>query len=263
MTQDTAASRFEGHSLLAITAGVGAVVLVGVLCHLLPVLQPMQASLTGGAVGIPAAIDYYVQGRRRDRQEDIAHLQRDQLRRPVGPVVVMFAAALLAFEQVGMFSNLGGYGFGPVFMLATVADFFIASYASHYLGEHPYRWTAVAVICSYVAQLLLLLKGHVKIYGNVYWPGEAHLGASQVGLALGYLATLGVCLAGAWYGRRHHEKFLAKKLARLQRAAAKREPPQSRQELLELLKKLAQLRDAGVLTDKEFETKKAEILAQL
>lgn len=247
MTHQSAASRFEGHSLLAIGSGVTAALLVGLVCHSLQFPQSVQGPLTGGAVGIPAAIDYYFQDKRRDRQEDIARLQRDQLRRPVGLVVAMFAAALLAFEQVGMFSGLGGYGFWPVFMLGIVADFFIASYASHYLGEHPYRWTAVAVVCSCVAQLLLLTpSGHVKIYGNLYWPGEAHLGASYLALGLGWLVTLGVCLAGTWYGRRHHEKFLAKKLARMK-------PPQPPgPDPFEELKKLAELHDAGVLKDDEF-----------
>jgi hypothetical protein len=84
MAQQPAASRFEGHSLLAIGVGVGAAIVVGLVCYSLRVPQPVQGPLTGGAVGIPAAIDYYFQGRRRDRQEDLAQLQQDQLRRPVG-----------------------------------------------------------------------------------------------------------------------------------------------------------------------------------
>jgi hypothetical protein len=259
MTHQSAASRFEGYSLLAIGTGVAAAVGVGLVCHLLQLPQEVQGPLTGSAVGIPAAIDYHLKARRRDLREDIARIQRNDLRRPLGVVVAMFAAALLAIEQAGMFSGLRGAGFLLAFVLGLVADFFIASYASHYVGEHPYRWTTVAVVCACVAQLLRLIpSGHVKIYGNLYWRGEAHIGASHLGLGLGWLVTLAVCSAGSWYGRRHHEKFLAKKLARMQR-----KPPLPGTDSFEQLKKLTELRDAGVLTDDEFQVKKAQIFEQL
>jgi hypothetical protein len=281
MTTQSAGSRFESHSLLGISVGMGAAVVVGLVCYAMQVPAQVQGPVTAGAVGLPAAIDYHLQARRRDTAADIARIHQNQLRRPVGLVVVMFAAALFAFEQMGMFSGhrFGLLGLLVAFLLAMVADCFIASYASHYLGEHPYRWIAVAVVCAYVAQLLLLLSPSryvksygnlLKIYGNPYWRGAEHLGASHVVLGLGYLATLGVCLAGAWYGRRHHDKFLANKLVRVERkaekAAAKRQPPTpptGTPDPLDQLTKLAGLRDAGVLTEEEFQAKKNEILGRI
>ena len=224
MTEQPAASRFDGHTFLALGTGVGAAVAVGFVCYSLQIPQPIQGSLTGGAVGIPAAIEYQLQGRRRNRWEEIARIQRKELRRPLGIVIPMFTGALLAFEQLGIFSG-GGWGFWLAFSLGVLGDFFMASYAAHYLGEHPYRWTVVTVVCSYLTQLVLLsVSRNVKIYEHVYGRGEAHLIATHVALGLGWLVTLGVCLAGAWQGRRHHDEFLAKKLARMQRMASREVP---------------------------------------
>jgi hypothetical protein len=71
-------------------------------------------------------------------------------------------------------------------------------------------------------------------------------------------------------GRRHHEKFLTKKLARVERkaakAAAKRQPATTQRgapDLLDQLTKLAGLRDAGVLTEEELQAKKTEILGRM
>jgi hypothetical protein len=267
MTTQSAGSRFESHSLLGISVGMGAAVAVGLVCWAMQAPPEVYGPVTAGAVGLPAAIDYQLQATRRDTAADIERIHRNQLRRPVGLVVVMLAAALLAFEQICMFSGEGSGLFWLAFLLAMVADFFIASYASHYLGEHPSRWTAVAVVCACVAQLLLLLLSpsrSVKIYGHLYWRGEAHLGATYVGLGLGFLATLGVCWAGVWYGRRRHEKFLEKKLERVKRKAekeaAKRQPTP---DLVDQLTKLAGLRDAGLLTDEEFQATKKEILGPI
>jgi len=269
MTEQSAPSRFSGHTFLALGAGVGAAVVAGLVCRSLHIPQPMQGSLTGGAVGVPAAIEYHLQGRRRNRCEEIARIQRDELRRPLGIVIPMFAGALLAFEQLGLFSG-GGWSFLLVFSLGVLGDFFTASYASHYLGDHPYRWTVVTVACSYLAQLVLLsMSRNVKIYENVYMRGAAHLIATEVALGLGWLVTLGVCLAGVWHGRRHHDEFLAKKLARMRRMASREactltdgptQPPPA--DLFEQLKKLGELRDAGVLTEDEFQAKKAQILGR-
>jgi hypothetical protein len=279
---ESATSTFNENSLVGIGGSIVTVVVLGFVFSLVPGVSPQaQGSALAIAAGLPATIAYAWQGRRRDTTDDAALIRQGQLRRPIALVVVMFAATLFAFEQIGMFS---GHGFGLLglslaFLLAMVADFFIASYASHFLGEHSYRWTAVAVVCAYVAQLLLLLSASryvksygnlLKIYGNPYWQGEARLGTSHVVLGLGYLATLGVCLAGAWYGRLHHEKFLAKKLVRMElkaeTAAAKRQPTTTQTgtpDLLDQLTKLAGLRDAGVLTDEEFQAKKTEILARI
>jgi hypothetical protein len=271
MTQQPTASRFEGHTLLAIGVGVAAAIAVGFVCYWLHVPPPVQGPLTGGAVGLPAAIDYYIQNRRRDHRDDVARIKRNELRRPVGLVVAMLAVVLLVIEQAGWFAGLTLAGeiksMLVPFSLALTAYFFVASYTSHYLGSRPYFWTFVAVVCSYLLQLLILAPLPV-LHETISARGGSKY-AVHIILGLGYVISLGVCLLGVRYGRRHHEKFLAKKLARMERKAAQENPPEPPPpptpglDLLDQLKKLAELRDAGVLTDKEFEEKKAQILARL
>lgn len=247
---------------------------VGLVCYSLQVPPPVQGPLTGGAVGIPAAIDYQLQARRRDKREDIARIQRNELRRPLGLVVAMFAVVLFLVEQMGLlgaalltppsFEVLSPWSLAwlVAYCVAMIADFFIASYASHYLGKRPYLWAVVAVVFSYALQLLLLLATRMGIGWHERFDSVFHVISG-----LGYLGSLGACLAGVRHGRRHHHAFLAKKLARIQPKVSQLPPPPPPPppgpDLLEQLKKLAELRDAGVLTDDEFQAKKAEILARL
>jgi hypothetical protein len=169
------------------------------------------------------------------------------------------------------------------------SDFVIASYASHYLGKHPYLWTAVAVGAVFVLHTLLEI---VTSGFDLTWLAVAF----SV-----HIFYLGACLAGAWYGRRHHAEFLEKKLARMKRKASREgrtspsEPvpllpattttvlppappvllpapnatapqqpsPTFGSDHMDQLKKLGDLRDAGVLTAEEFQTKKTEILGRI
>jgi hypothetical protein len=120
---------------------------------------------------------------------------------------------------------------------------------------------------------------------------------------------LNASLAGVWCGRGRHDKFLAMKLARLERKAATKaakrpesipqsQAPETRasaqdssapqnsapnlvtlvsrpndspsasdnhptRDPFEQIKKLAHLRDAGALTEEEFQAKKTEILGRI
>jgi hypothetical protein len=184
----------------------------------------------------------------------------------------MLAVALFAVEQVSLnVSAIISHGqmAGPflAYPIALVADFFIASYASHYLGKRPYAWTGIAVVSSYAGQAMIVLSGGLAGFSeDVHYndPSVPHY-APYVFFAVAYLGSLGVCLAGVRYGRRRHDTFLAKKLERLQRKPPPQPPPppQPGTDLFEQLKKLAELRDAGVITDDEFNEKKAQILARL
>ena len=149
-----------------------------------------------------------------------------------------------------------------------------SSYASHYLGTKPYLWTAVAVGAIFVLRVVLLLVEY-----RVTPAGDRSVLADYgvmprvlLRLFIAYLIYLGACLAGVWYGTRHHDEFLAKKLARMQRKssraagdgiAAHPESQASGPDLLETLKKLGDLRDAGVLAEDEFQAKKTEILGRI
>ena len=80
--------------------------------------------------------------------------------------------------------------------------FLISSYASHFLGAHCYLWTSVTVgVALAIREIVLFVVG-----------GSSDL---MITAALGNLGTLLICLAGAWFGRRHHAEFVAHKLRRL------------------------------------------------
>jgi hypothetical protein len=293
-TETTATSRFDQKSVIGICTSVGAAVVVGLLCTLIEAPPPVTGTLVAGATGLPAAIEYSVRGRQRNTTDDIARIRQGELRRPVGLVVVMLAAALFLIEMAVSVSpvipglNYEGFVFFSGCIAAAIA-FFPSSYASHYLGNHPYRWTVVAVTAVFIGQLLFEF-----LMAQIFVPSEGMSAAFALWLPLYfpyYVMVLAGSLAGAWYGRRHHDEFLARKLARLEQkasgAAAPEQPstvpddapakthqvpnataaeqPRARSgsDPLEQLGKLGELRDAGVLTDEEFRAKKAEILGRI
>ena len=287
VASEPAASRFHEGSILGIFAGLVSVVAVGLLCDATGAPYAVQSAATAGAVGLPAAIEYSIKARRRDKIKDVSRIRQGELRRPIGLVLAMFAAVLfLVDSMIGRtFAVALAEGY-PVshttaIMLAIfgvlivgVFGFFASSYASHYLGKKPYLWTAVAVGSIFVLRVLLLLVEYRVT------PAEDRAVLAEYGvmprvllrLFVAYLIYLGACLAGVWYGRRRHGEFLAKKLARMQSKASRAagneiaaHPPSqaSGLDLLELLRKLGDLRDAGVLTEEEFQAKKTEILARI
>jgi hypothetical protein len=182
--------------------------------------DPLPGVLTASAATLPAAVAYHRQSRRRNPGEDIALLQRGELRRPIGLVVTIFVAAVLAVDSIvgvvgGLFATAANQGPSIVLMLVFVvlgaaADFFIASYASHYLGRNPYWWIAagvgiVFVIRMFVIVILLAIYGPVVDFGVVF------------GLTLlNHLIYLGGCLFGTWYGTQNRQRFFATKIYRAQ-----------------------------------------------
>jgi Short C-terminal domain len=247
MTSEPAAARFDQRSLMGVSTSIGAAVLVALVCTQLQAPPWVTGPLTAGAGALPAAIEYSRQGRRRNVTDDILRIRQGELRRPVGLVVVMLTPALLLAAEFGAPGSL--------------VAFFSASYASHYLGKHPYRWTVVAAGMAYI----------------IYTIVEATLGIGKslngwlLVLDFAYPLTMLIAsLAGTWYGRRHHDQFLAKKLARLERKAAKQAAKRqstlqrfTAQDPFQEIEKLARLRETGALTEEEFQAKKTEILGRI
>jgi Short C-terminal domain len=108
-----------------------------------------------------------------------------------------------------------GYSWIRALVAASLA-FFILWYASHYLGKHPYRWTVVAV----GALFIIYLAFSFSFGTDRGWAWHHPEFASFLIFAHSSI-VLNASLAGTWCGRRHHDKFLARKLARLERKAAK------------------------------------------
>lgn len=225
MTGQSQVSRFHEHSLIGISASVGAATLAGLLCAVLGAPTVVQGTVTAGAAGVPAAIEYAVRSKRRDKVTDAALIQQGKLQRPINLVVTMYVAV----TAVGLFLAETVLGFvfmafaratdmGPVgqFLLGCIATvivgaggFFLSSYTSHYLGTHPYVWIAVGVAIALVLRWVQVIA-------------EFGINSARIpGAVILYGIFLGFCHAGAWYGLRHHDEFLARKLARMRRSAAR------------------------------------------
>jgi len=294
MTSEPAAARFDQHSLMGISTSIGAAVLVGFVCAQLHVSGQVTGTLTAGAASLPAAIEYSLQGRRRTVTDEISRLRQGELRRPIGPVVVMLTAALFAAEVIGGVIAAAPRPWDSVWyeinfifigLIAGALAFFISWYASHYLGKHPYRWTVVAVGVIFI---LIEAWDAASVHDL---PSDYRAHSLSDAFAFN-LMVLNASLAGAWCGRRRHDKFLARKLARLERKAAKQAsaqdssapqdlvpfatnvatqpngPPSTPYNLptgdpFKQIGKLAQLRDTGALTEEEFQAKKTEILDRI
>jgi Short C-terminal domain len=246
MTTQPAVSRFEGHTLVGLGASaISAVSVGGLLAIIHGIPGAVVGPLTATAAYLPAAIDYRMQSRRRNKAEDIALLQKGELRRPTALAVVMLvtglaAVILLVDSLLGGISSLPDFdksrgaeiGFYVVAVtIEMVVCFFIMSYASHYLGAYPYLWTAVAVVLTAGFRILLLWWFCLRSSAPPAW--RVHANATLWFVIAGfYVIMLGVALVATWYGMRHHDQFLAKQLAREQ-SKATREATKQRESSLQ------------------------------
>lgn len=244
MTAGPQALRLQDNSLLGIGAGLVAIVAAGYVCKWAGLPPETTTGVLALAGAVPPAASLRIKSRRRDTNADIARIQRGELRRPVGLVVMLLAAAILLIDSaVGLMVSgissvvkhlvkTGEIGINTAEVLGSFAGIFsislglcfflVASYASHYLAKRPYLWTAIAVGCALAVRELVLIalrsSSAIKdfVRGTVGEFGD--LLAMAVVMNLGYLV---ICLVGAWFGRRYHDAFLAKKLTRMEGKAAR------------------------------------------
>jgi hypothetical protein len=101
--------------------------------------------------------------------------------------------------------------------------FLVASYASHYFATRPYLWTAIAVGCALaVRELVVLAMWSLSSFKSFVRETYGSLAGILVAEVLAYLGGfLFICMVGAWLGRRYHDAFLAKRLARMEGKAAR------------------------------------------
>ncbi len=245
MTTGPAASRLQDNSLLGIGAGLVAVVAAGSVCNLAGFSQATTTSVMALAISVPAAVELQIKSRRRDTNVDIARIHRGELRRPVGLVVMLLAAAILLLDSAsgammaGISTALNSLvaagkidistakmvsplvGIQPVIL--GMCLFLVASYASHYFAKRPYLWTATAVGCALaIRELVVLGLGSVSAIKSVIKDIAGSLAGLLVAEVLAYLGILFICMVGAWLGRRYHDEFLTKKLARMEGKAARK-----------------------------------------
>jgi hypothetical protein len=245
MTTEPAASPLQGNSLVGIGGGLVAIVVAGYVCNLAGASQATTTGVMGLAIGVPAAVELQIKSRRRDTNVDIARIQRGELRRPVGLVVMLLAAAIVlldtafAFMMTGIIpvlnhlvsagkigistaKTVGGALMGVQPMILGMCLFLVASYASHYFAKRPYLWTAIAVGCALaVRELVVLSLGSAAAFKSALREMFGSLASLLVAEVLASLGFLFICLVGAWLGRRYHDEFLAKKLARVKGKAAR------------------------------------------
>jgi hypothetical protein len=328
MTTGPAASRLQNDSLLGISAGIIAALAAGFVCKWAGLPDQATTAVTVSAGGVPAAVALRIKSLRRDPNVDIARIEHGELRRPVGLVVMLLAAAIILLDTMSG-AAMGGIGdflgdlitahkidpntanvvggplqhaVPPIFL--GMCLLLVASYASHYFAKRPYLWTATAVGCALAVRELLVFAFRstrgIKLLIEESFGSLAGLLVSEV---LGYLGVLFICMVGVWLGRRYHDAFLAKKLVRIEGKAARQQftpqsqttttqasPPDSNapqdsapklatfvspgalpsapdghriSDPIKQIEKLAHLRDAGALTEEEFQAKKTEILCRI
>jgi hypothetical protein len=240
MTTEPATSRLQDNSLLGLGAGLVAAVAAAYVCKLAGFPPEATPGVVAVAGGVPAGVTLRIKSRRRDTNVDIARIQRGELRRPVALVVMLLAAAIVLIETAygllvdgfGVLIRSGKIGISTAqvveplvtvcpLMLIGICYFLVASYTSHYLGKYPYLWTAAAVGCALVVRALVvwvlwesLLKSAMDLMGF----SRPIFLLRVVGF---YLVVLIICMVGVWLGRRYHDEFLAKKLARVKGNAAR------------------------------------------
>jgi hypothetical protein len=288
MMSEADGSPSKQYSLLGISLTIGCAVAAGALVQaLLPKDPAVYPVVITAALGLVPVIETGLRNRRRDPAEDAARIRRGELRRRIPLVTALLAIAIGLSMSIWwgvsfvinlthpLWSFTTAYEWSLLVLalfVNPVVVFLSGQYASHYLGKHPYRCTLVAFGCAFLYWCALVAV--VKLFNSdLDW--DAFLRAS-VGNAALSIIYLGVCLAGAWFGRRHQERFLAKKLKRVQaraaraaaahrQSAAANEPHHVKRSGLALLKELklaADLREAGVLTEQEFHEIRGEILLE-
>jgi hypothetical protein len=248
MTTGPTALPLPNSSILGISAGALAAVAAGSLCKWAGLPDPATTTVTVLALSVPPAVELKLKSRHRNTAVEIARLQRGELHRPVGLVVILLAALInlldsapglvtlgIATATKGLNGNIAkvltGFG-GGLYFVSGMCLFLATSYASHFLARRPYLWTAIAVGCALLIRELIVMltmqttdsfKGFIK---EMYGSSTVLLLAEAVGYLSGILF---VCMVGVRVGGSYHEAFLAKKLARTKSKAPEQDPstPQS------------------------------------
>lgn len=243
MTTAPATSRLQDNSLLGLGAGVVAIAVAGYLCKLAGFPPEATTGVIAVTGSVPAAVELRIKSRRRDTNIDIARIQRGELRRPVGLVVMLLAAAIVLLDTalgamttgipsvLNLLMNAGKIEIGTAKVVVSFAGvlpiiagmclFLIASYASHYFDKRPYLWTATAVGCALAIRELVLFGFRSTSAAKILIEMYGSLAGLLLAAVLIYLGFLFICMVGVWLGRRYHDEFLAKKLARMEGNAVK------------------------------------------
>jgi hypothetical protein len=246
MTTGPAASRLQDNSLLGLGGGLVAIVAAGYVCKWAGFSQEMTTGVLASAMAVPPAVQLQIKSRRRNTNVDIARIQRGELRRPVGLVVMLLAAAIVVLNEgsativagIAIVQNhlvsVGKIDTSTAKMVTTplmgiypiilgMCLFLVASYASHYFAKRPYLWTATAVGCALAVEELV---GLGVLSARMFKTAVKQMGGSLAGVLVEfagyYLGILLICMVGAWLGRRYHDAFLAKKLAHMEGKAARK-----------------------------------------
>lgn len=239
MTTTLAASPRQDDSLLGAGAALIAVVAAVIICRLtgeqevVKYVVPLVITL---GLGIPSAVLLRIKSLRRDPNLDMARIERGELRRPVVLVVMLLSAAIFLLDsaigaadgEIGDIAKqlvrthvltrdtallVDGTVVTIFSMILGMCLFVVAFYASHYFAKRPYLWTATAIGCALTIRELLLLVLRSAL-GGVF----TTMVALEVLIYLGFLV---ISMVAVWFGRRYHDAFLAKKLARIAGKAAR------------------------------------------
>lgn len=223
---DGDASRFGDKTLLGVFASFVAALAVYGVALLLTHNETVASMFAASAAGVPAAVEYRLQSKRRDPNAEAARLQQGELRRPVPLLVVMFVAAVFILDSVigafvgGVYGALGAMGVdigvGGVFVWLLIIAIWsllsavVAGSIANYLGAHPYLWITVGMVIAAAIRILILLSMR-------FWGGYDVDPTDAAVAMLGYVACFAVSLVGVRIGLRYRARFIARELRRVQR----------------------------------------------
>lgn len=203
----------RAHGIALVAAG--AAIFAAVACSLLQLSEVATSVVATTAGAVPAAIGYFRSPQKSDKVKDLALLRKGTLSRPVPLVIVLLALAIFVWDSiVGAilvpFMPVDGFNLASLLgiLLVVAGAFGISWYASHYLGDRPFRATIIAVIGMIGARVIVIIIV-LSIAGASSLIPQYALGL------LFHLLTLGAALAGVYLGRRRQSAFVAAKANRL------------------------------------------------
>lgn len=237
--------RFRSDSLRMVLLGIAAGATSAYALTALGIPAEVTGAVTSGAALLPPAIGNALY-EKRARKSGYSRIQTDPSEKPRVLVIALTVGALLLTNNVLslLLAFVAGIGLAvvmeldllpvgaldrdglaalglasaiPIALLVWMPIMFlIARQAAHYLGQHPYAWTLVVVVCFATLQAILEI---------VTGGGVVETITSQ---AVTFSLDYGIAALGCFYAIRSHAQFIVSR-------AFRKLPPEDREAVLTLV----------------------------
>lgn len=186
----------------------------------------VTAVVTTIVPSIPAAIAYRRRSRRRDPAAEVTRLENGEIRRPVALIVIIAAAGITLLTAAVYFATALVSLVGIVIPLLGIILVFVSLLSTpvitailvnrafrrlgHYLGDHPYRATAIAVVLS-TGGVFGLLSLVIMAASSSYRDANTTLGLIVGSVIFGIALLIGAEL-GTQHARLRQVAFVEQRL---------------------------------------------------